>query len=151
MIPFSLWLWAAESFLTELRETGPKIDHTQREVITTKVVLFFLAPSPTSSQNQAHAQDDVCGEDGRILTRKKKTKSKNDERMKPSPSYTGPILTSLAALFAASGACVYAVNIQKIFGGMHREREREREFLSSFCVCVFLPSSSVGIKIRFSF
>ena len=82
---------------------------------------------------------------------RKKTKSKNDERMKPSPSYTGPILTSLAALFAASGACVYAVNIQKIFGGMHREREREREFLSSFCVCVFLPSSSVGIKIRFSF
>ena len=71
----------------------------------------------------------------------KKTESKNDERMKPSPSYTGPILTSLAALFAASGACVYAVNIQKIFGGMHREREREREreFLSSFCVCVFYP------------
>jgi hypothetical protein len=57
--------------------------------------------------------------------------------MKPSPSYTGPILTSLAALFAASGACVYAVNIQKIFGGMHRERERE--FLSSFCVSVFYP------------
>ena len=75
----------------------------------------------------------------RILTRKKKTKSKNDERMKPSPSYTGPILTSLAALFAASGACVYAVNIQKIFGGMHRERERERERESS-CLhfaCVF--------------
>ena len=59
--------------------------------------------------------------------------------MKPSPSYTGPILTSLAALFAASGACVYAVNIQKIFGGMHRERERERERESS-CLhfaCVF--------------
>ena len=44
MIPFSLWLLAAESFLTELRETGPKIDHTQREVITTKVVLFFFSP-----------------------------------------------------------------------------------------------------------
>jgi len=91
-----------------------------------------------------------------ILRKKKTEGNKNiyqtDERMKPSPSYTGPILTSLAALFAASGACVYAVNIQKIFGGMHREREREREreFLSSFCVCVF-PSSSVGIKIRFSF
>ena len=54
--------------------------------------------------------------------------------MKPSPSYTGPILTSLAALFAASGACMYAVNIQKIFGGMHVGRERER--VSSFA-CVF--------------
>ena len=59
--------------------------------------------------------------------------------MKPSPSYTGPILTSLAALFTASGACVYAVNIQKIFGGMHREREREREFLSSFSCVFFYP------------
>ena len=69
--------------------------------------------------------------------------------MKPSPSYTGPILTSLAALFAASGACVYAVNIQKIFGGMHREREREREreFLSSFCVCVFYPHPSVSRSV----
>ena len=59
--------------------------------------------------------------------------------MKPSPSYTGPILTSLAALFAASGACVYAVNIQKIFGGMHRERERERERVLVFIlrVCFF--------------
>ena len=54
--------------------------------------------------------------------------------MKPSPSYTGPILTSLAALFAASGACMYAVNIQKIFGGMHQERERERECLHFACV-----------------
>ena len=74
--------------------------------------------------------------------------------MKPSPSYTGPILTSLAALFAASGACVYAVNIQKIFGGMHRERERERErerVLVFFLRVCFLPSSSAGIKIRFSF
>ena len=58
MIPFSLWLWAAESFLTELRETGPKIDHTQREVITTKVVLFFFSPL-SHKQNQAHAQDDL--------------------------------------------------------------------------------------------
>jgi hypothetical protein len=66
--------------------------------------------------------------------------------MKPSPSYTGPILTSLAALFAASGACMYAVNIQKIFGGMHQERESV--FILRVC---FLPSSSAGIKIRFSF
>ena len=131
--------------MTELREKGPK-NRSNHD----KSFFFFLAPSPTSSQNQAHAQDDVCGEDGRILTRKKKTKSKNDERMKPSPSYTGPILTSLAALFAASGACVYAVNIQKIFGGMHRERERERVLVFILRVC-FLPSSSVGIKIRFSF
>jgi hypothetical protein len=73
VIPFSLWLWAAESFLTELRETGPKIDHTQREVITTKVVLFFLAPSPTSSQNQAHAQDEEGSCEAKYLIRKKKT------------------------------------------------------------------------------
>jgi len=57
--------------------------------------------------------------------------------MKPSPSYTGPVLTSLAALFAASGACLYAVNIQKIFGGMHRERERERESSCLHFACVF--------------
>ena len=62
---------------------------------------------------------------------KKKTKSKNDERMKPSPSYTGPILTSLAALFAASGACVYAVNIQKIFGGSTPSTITNTEWLAA--------------------
>jgi len=49
--------------------------------------------------------------------------------MKPSPSYTGPILTSLATLFAAGGACLYAVNVQKIFGGMRAERESSFELI----------------------
>jgi hypothetical protein len=53
----------------------------------------------------------------RVFT-KKRNKNYTDERMKPSPSYAGPIFTSLATLFAASGACLYAVNVQKIFGGM---------------------------------
>ncbi|CAL6278856.1 unnamed protein product [Bathycoccus prasinos] len=51
--------------------------------------------------------------------------------MKPSPSYTGPILTSLAALFAASGACVYAVNIQKIFGGSTPSTITNTEWLAA--------------------
>ena len=55
--------------------------------------------------------------------------------MKPSPSYTGPILTSLATLFAAGGACLYAVNVQKIFGGMRAERESSFELI----LCGFLP------------
>ena len=50
--------------------------------------------------------------------KKNGTKINTDERMKPSPSYAGPIVTSLATVFAASGACLYAVNVQKIFGGM---------------------------------
>ncbi len=53
----------------------------------------------------------------RVFT-KKRNKNYTDERMKPSPSYAGPIVTSLATVFAASGACLYAVNVQKIFGGM---------------------------------
>ena len=72
MIPFSLWLWAAESFLTELRETGPKIDHTQREVITTKVVLFFLAPSPTSKTRLTHRTTCEGRMVGSSLERKKR-------------------------------------------------------------------------------
>lgn len=67
--------------------------------------------------------------------------------MKPSPSYTGPILTSLAALFAASGACVYAVNIQKIFGGMHRERERESSCLHFACVFFYPLHPSVSRSV----
>ena len=67
--------------------------------------------------------------------------------MKPSPSYTGPILTSLAALFAASGACVYAVNIQKIFGGMHRERERERVLVFILRVCFYPLHPSVSRSV----
>tara|TARA_B110000008_G_scaffold279376_1_gene326237 strand:- start:2261 stop:2446 length:186 start_codon:yes stop_codon:yes gene_type:complete len=42
------------------------------EVITTKVS-FFLAPSPTSSQNQAHAQDEEGSCEAKYLIRKKKT------------------------------------------------------------------------------
>jgi hypothetical protein len=66
--------------------------------------------------------------------------------MKPSPSYTGPILTSLATLFAAGGACLYAVNVQKIFGGMRAERESSFELI----LCGFLPSSFAS-RSRFSF
>ena len=61
--------------------------------------------------------------------------------MKPSPSYAGPIFASLATLFAASGACLYAVNVQKIFGGMPWEKERAREKSFVLISCGFLPFS----------
>ena len=48
MISFSLWLWAAESF-DGTPEKGPKNRSNHDKSF------FFEAPSPTSSQNQAHA------------------------------------------------------------------------------------------------
>ena len=60
----------------------------------------------------------ACTRAKREFSQKKRNKNYTDERMKPSPSYAGPIVTSLATVFAASGACLYAVNVQKIFGGM---------------------------------
>ena len=74
----------------------------------------------------------ACTRAKREFSQKKRNKNYTDERMKPSPSYAGPIVTSLATVFAASGACLYAVNVQKIFGGMPWEKERARE--KSFCL-----------------
>lgn len=51
--------------------------------------------------------------------------------MKPSPSYAGPIVTSLATVFAASGACLYAVNVQKIFGGSTPSTITNTEWLAA--------------------
>merc|ERR1711959_388046 len=50
---------------------------------------------------------------------------------KPSPSYAGPIFASLATLFAASGACLYAVNVQKIFGGSTPSTITNTEWLAA--------------------
>ena len=60
----------------------------------------------------------ACTRAKRERFHKKRNKNYTDERMKPSPSYAGPIFTAFATVFAASGACLYAVNVQKIFGGM---------------------------------
>lgn len=49
--------------------------------------------------------------------------------MKPMPSTTGPILTSFAGLFAAAGVCLYAVNVQKIFGGSTPSTITNKEWL----------------------
>lgn len=66
----------------------------------------------------------------RVFT-KKRNKNYTDERMKPSPSYAGPIVTSLATVFAASGACLYAVNVQKIFGGSTPSTITNTEWLAA--------------------
>ena len=67
--------------------------------------------------------------------------------MKPSPSYTGPILTSLATLLAAGGACLYAVNVQKIFGGMRAERETSFELI----LCGFFTLFFLRVRVTIPF